>query len=309
VLGRSLPLATLFQAPTIEKLAAVLRDRGWVAPWSCLVPIHASGTRPPFFFVHAIGGNVVNFAGFAEHFGSDQPVYALQARGLNGKEPPNLVLEKMAADYIREIQTVQPEGPYYIGGFSAGAVVAFEMARQLNAIGEQVPLLALLEGEMECARTSARAMHWWRTILFNARYAAQLGLANFVVKKFRNWRRRAHIRFLPWRENPSLLDAEEAFMVAMRNYTAGPYEGSAILFCTESELRVHPDLYEGWVQFVRGGVEVQMISGDHETLLAEPQVGMLAAVLEERLMRTRGLSNRFGLTYKMDMDTSRAAYE
>lgn len=282
-LGRTLPLATLFQAPTIEKLAAVLRDRGWTPPWSSLVPIRSSGSRPPFVFVHAIGGNVVNFAGFAAHFNSDQPLYGLQARGLDGKRAPHLVLEQMAADYIRDMKSVQPQGPYYLGGFSAGAVVAFEMARQLRSQGDAVPVLALLEGEMTCARSTTRAMHWWRTMLFNARYSAHVGFRTFVTKKLRNWRRRVRIRLLPWHDNPSLLDAEEAFMVALRAYRAQPYDGSAILFCTDTELRLHPDMYEGWSQYVRGGVEVQFISGDHETLLAEPQVGQLASILADRL--------------------------
>ena len=74
----------------------------------------------PFYFVHPIGGNVLNFSGFASHFDADQPVYGLQARGLDGKTAPNTSVAQMAVDYIADIRSVQPEGPYYIGGFSAG---------------------------------------------------------------------------------------------------------------------------------------------------------------------------------------------
>lgn len=288
VLGKALPLATLFQAPTIEKLSAVLRKDGWTPPWGCLVPIRPSGTRAPFFFVHAIGGNVLNFAGFTAHFGDDQPVYGLQAKGLDGKEPPTFTVEQMAADYIREIRSVQRQGPYYIGGFSAGAIVAFEMARQLQAAGEQVPVLALLEGEMECARTIGTARLWWRTARFNVRYALHIGPRRFFARKFRNWKMQARIHFLPWKNNPSLLNTEEAFMVALKNYVAQPYSGSAILFTTEDELGRYSDLTLGWGPFIRGGLECRTISGDHETLLFEPHIGRLAAVIRDCLDRAEG---------------------
>ena len=130
---KQLPLATLVQAPTIAELAGLLRDTTWSASWSSLVPIQPDGTKPPFYCVHAAGGNVLTYFDLARHLGPDQPVYGLQARGLDGKQPPHNCLEEMARDYIAEIRQLQPEGPYYLGGTSWGGMIAFEIAQQLVA--------------------------------------------------------------------------------------------------------------------------------------------------------------------------------
>jgi len=129
---RVTPVLMQVRAESAGASGDLIRHTGWKATWSSLVPIRTSGTKPPFYFVHAIGGNVLNFASFAGHFDPDQPVYGLQARGLDGKDIPNMSIQQMAADYLQDIRKIQPEGPYCIGGFSAGGVVAFEMARQLR---------------------------------------------------------------------------------------------------------------------------------------------------------------------------------
>ncbi|HEY8602499.1 MAG TPA: amino acid adenylation domain-containing protein, partial [Thermomicrobiales bacterium] len=143
--GRKLPLATLFAAPTIGELAALLREQGWVASWSSLVALQPRGNHPPFFCVHAIGGNVLKFRALAAHLGPDQPLYGLQARGLDGQEPPATHVEEMAANYLAEIRQVQPHGPYFLGGQCFGGMVALEMARQVQVAGERVALLAMFD--------------------------------------------------------------------------------------------------------------------------------------------------------------------
>ncbi len=300
VLGKSLPLATLFQGPTIEKLAGLLRDSGWTPPWQSLVPIRPEGKRAPFFFVHAIGGNVLNFAGFAGHFDADQPVYGLQARGLNGQDAPHTQVERMAEDYIREIRTVQPAGPYYIGGFSAGGVVAFEMARQLQAAGQEVGVLALLDSKMEGGTDNAadafaaRGSRWMRTMRFNIHYAWQIGMGAFLRRKLQNWGMRWSIFAWQLRQRCGLeaatLDAEEAFLYALRRFHVQPYQGGAILFRAKDELVRYPDPNLGWGEWVRGGVAIREISGDHDALLTEPHIGMLARVLNECLQSAQGHS-------------------
>src|SRR5207245_7945702 len=89
--------------------------------------------RLPFFCMHAESGQVLIYREFAQLLGADQPVYALQAQGLDGTHPPHTTIEAMAAHYLDEIRTVQPEGPYFLGGFCLGAVISFEMAQQLHA--------------------------------------------------------------------------------------------------------------------------------------------------------------------------------
>ncbi|MDQ2935944.1 MAG: amino acid adenylation domain-containing protein, partial [Acidobacteriota bacterium] len=143
--GRNLPLATLFQAPTVRLLAKVLREDGWSAPWSSLVLMQNGGNRLPFFCVHAAGGNVLEYHDLSRLLGPDQPFYGLQAQGLDGSQPPHTTIEDMASHYIDEMREVQPAGPYLLGGRSSGGTVAFEMACQLAEQGEEVALLALLD--------------------------------------------------------------------------------------------------------------------------------------------------------------------
>lgn len=145
IFGIRLPVSTLFQAPTLAQLAAMLEQQGLVPRWSSLVAIQPEGTRPPLFLVPGLGGNVVCYNRLARLLGANQPVYGLQSRGLDGKEPPFERIEPMAAHYIDEIRRVQPQGPYHLGGTCFGGLVAYEMAQQLRAQGEAVPFLMLLE--------------------------------------------------------------------------------------------------------------------------------------------------------------------
>lgn len=143
--GKSLPLALLFQAPTIKKLASLLHDSGWSPNWSSLVPIQPYGSKPPFFCVHPGGGNVLYYSDLAKHLGLDQPFYGFQAQGLDGISEPYTKIEDMASHYIQDMQKIQPEGPYLLGGFCLGGTIAFEMAYQLQLQGKEVALLALMD--------------------------------------------------------------------------------------------------------------------------------------------------------------------
>jgi len=107
--GRNLPLATLFQAPTVKQLARVLREEGWPAPWSSLVMIQGGSNRTPFFCVHAAGGNVLEYHDLARLLGPDQTVYGLQAKGLDGREEPHTNIKEMAVHYLKEMREVQHE--------------------------------------------------------------------------------------------------------------------------------------------------------------------------------------------------------
>ncbi len=140
-----IPLATLLEAQTVEKQAALIKRTDWKPLWDALVPIQPGGSKPPFFCVHGAGGNVLLYRSLAQHCGTDQPFYGLQAKGLDGKEPFHTRIEDMAADYVREIRQLQPEGPYYLGGYCMGGTIAFEMAQQLVKQGQTVGLLAMFD--------------------------------------------------------------------------------------------------------------------------------------------------------------------
>ena len=126
--GKKLPLATLFQFPTIRQLATQLAEASWQPSWSSVVPLQVDGKNPPFFCVHAVGGNVLEYYELARQVGAEQPFFGLQAVGLNGQQTPLKSIEEMAAHYIHEVRQLQPTGPYYLGGRSFGGVVAYEMA-------------------------------------------------------------------------------------------------------------------------------------------------------------------------------------
>lgn len=145
ITGRNLPLSLLFQGPTIEKLADILRQRGLTHSWSSLVPIQTGGSKPPFFCVHGGGGNVLIFRELAQHLGSDYPFYGLQSKGIDGSQHYLTSVKDMASYYLKEIRELQPQGPYFIGGFCMGGVIALEIAQQLLSDGQTVALLAMID--------------------------------------------------------------------------------------------------------------------------------------------------------------------
>ncbi|MEM9271366.1 MAG: amino acid adenylation domain-containing protein [Cyanobacteria bacterium P01_F01_bin.143] len=143
--GVMLPLATLFQSSTIEKLATILQQQQESVPWSPLVTIQAGVGDRPLFCIHPAGGNVLCYFSLAEYLGSQQPVYGLQALGLDEKSQPHTKVEEMATYYLQEIKTIQAQGPYLLAGWSFGGLVAFEIAQQLQAQAEQVAFLGLFD--------------------------------------------------------------------------------------------------------------------------------------------------------------------
>ncbi len=298
-LGQTLPLATLFQSPTVRELAALIRNTNWTPSWSSLVPIRPAGTRHPLFLIHPIGGNVLTFSGFCGHFPSDQPIYGLQARGLDGKQAPHTSIYEMAEDYITQIRAVQPSGPYAIGGFSAGAIVAFEMARQLEQQSQTVRTLALMDAQIDtplaknddavATALTERVDRWTRTIRSNLRYATRMSPSDFVQRKTQNIKARLAVR--SWQNqrgesNAVTLTPEQGFLAALRSYVPQPYRGGAILFRAKDEVAHCPDPNLGWDKFVHGGLQVREVSGDHDTLMQEPHIGMLARILASILAET-----------------------
>ncbi len=275
--GQRLPLAVLLQAPTIEQLATQLRQEGGSASWSSLVAIQSEGSRTPFFCVHGVGGNVVGFRDLARHTGEDQPFYALQPQGLDGKRPCLASIHEMAERYIQEIRRVQPQGPYRIGGYSFGGLVAYEMAQKLKAKDEEVSLLALFDtypGKME-SRVSA---------LRNLRKLPFKEAATFLIKKggfvLMTLGKRIELQMLP----KPLRAVQRACAKAAAGYDVQPYDGVVTLFrVKEKSAGSLDDPYAIWWRMAAGGVDLREISGDHLSLLKEPQVRFLGEELARAL--------------------------
>src|SRR5205085_7620154 len=145
--GVTVPPSALVGQATVERLEDLITSSAGDRGTGCLVPIQPGGKRPPLFFVHSLSGICLGYRYLARHLGEDQPFYGLQARGLDGVEAPLTDIEAMAACYLKEVFAAQPRGPYFLGGYSFGGVVAFEMAQQLSARGEEVSLLAIVDEE------------------------------------------------------------------------------------------------------------------------------------------------------------------
>jgi amino acid adenylation domain-containing protein len=294
--GRDLPLAILFQEGTIEEMAARLRSEDAEASASCLIPIQPTGTALPFFCVHPAGGDVLCYAAMARYLGPDQPVFGLQSRGLASDEQPLETVPAMAAFYIEEIRRVQPAGPYRLGGWSLGGVIAFEMARQLLAAGEEVELLAMLDSSPKIAGSEVPddvtllldivayvANLWNKPDLAASREALEAldseVRLDFVLGLLRD------ADFLPQGTGRDrlrrALDVYRANGLAVQGYELAPYAGPLILFKAE-EGPGGPETY-GWSDLAAGGVEVETVPGHHLNLLAEPNVRTLAQRLLRRL--------------------------
>jgi len=145
IAGRRLPLALVFEASTPRALATALEAPARQGSWESLIALKPSGSRPPLFAVAAGDGNIVGFGPLARHMPEDQPFYALQPSGLDGRRPLDTGIEEMAERYLRAVREIQPHGPYLLAGRCNGATVAYEMAQRLRAAGEEVPLLVALD--------------------------------------------------------------------------------------------------------------------------------------------------------------------
>lgn len=179
---KNLPLATLLQAPTIEQLASILRQQESSVPWSPLVTIQASGSKPPLFCIHGAGFNILVYRDLAGYLGPEQPVYGLQARGLDGQETLLSRFDDIAADYIRELRTIQPEGPYFLVGLSSGGKIALEIAQQLHAEGQKVALLAMFD---TYGPDGIKLLPPIPRLLSSLRFAWRYNLPRFVDKSLR----------------------------------------------------------------------------------------------------------------------------
>ena len=143
--GKKLPLATLFQSSTVAEIAQIIRQQKWLAPWESLVAIQPNGHKPPLFYMHGGGGNLLVYRDLAHSLGLDQPVYGLQPKGLDGKYVPFNRIEDMAAHYLAQIRRLQPNDPYFLAGLSIGGATAWEIAQLLQTQGQKVALLALFD--------------------------------------------------------------------------------------------------------------------------------------------------------------------
>lgn len=308
-----LPLAILFETPTIAALADYLRRQQWKPSWSSLVPIRDRGSRPPLFLMHSHGGNTLEYHDLANLLDADQPVYTLQARGLDGHIRANATVEEMAAAYIDEIRSLQPAGPYYLGGFCLGGLIALEAAQQLTDDGQEVPLTLMIQSIhpqfLGFKPGTGLLRRWWYTAtkridleLENmsnrgARYLAER--SDFLIKSllpkaalasgYVNVQRKADLSDLPTRYILEALSAEHKR--AMKSYRPRPYHGKVVVFRAARQLAgLAADDKMGWRGTLRGDFEICPIQGHQQNLMKAPHVAQLAEEMEVRLAAAQSIS-------------------
>lgn len=311
--GKTLPLVTLFQAPTIEQVASLLKDEGWAPHWSSLVPIKVSGSRPTFYGVHGVGGNILEFSDLVKYAHPDQPIYGLQAQGLDGKRPLHTTVEEMAEHYVNEIREFQPQGPYYIGGSSFGGVIAYEMALRLTAMGESVALLAMFDSMAPGFPIFLPNAKRWMRALNKMRYRVELHAGNLKVtdwpgrveyirvkavrflrevrNQYKKRRRRIKRRIEAWFYPKGIKGVPKGGEAARAVYKPGRYNGAITLFrATEEPYDIVPDPTNGWSNYAGGSIEIIDIPGHHGSIMREPRIQYLANRLMLRLEQAQSES-------------------
>jgi amino acid adenylation domain-containing protein len=315
---------SLFQAPTIETLAALLRGQQTTAAnWTSLLPIQPHGTKRPLFCVHGAAGTVLGFYPLARRLAPHRPVYGLQNQGLFGRDVPHSTVEEMAAHYIKEIRTVQPHGPYLLAGWCFGGILIFEIAQQLQRMGEQVELLAMLNAastpEFAAAPAQTDATLAPLATRVHQRWAEFRSLSigrklEFTLQKIQgrmNWRF-ADLRMKthgmtrrltrPIRQKlygyylrrrrpmPEFLRKSYFFMIngrAERQYRHQPYPGDVVLFRDRGP---YADPNMGWGRFVRGNIETYEMPvnlQNYRAMMQEPTISAVAEKIEQYISRRR----------------------
>ncbi|WP_417586782.1 SDR family NAD(P)-dependent oxidoreductase [Pararhodobacter oceanensis] len=304
------PISVLFEAPTVEKIAArVAQVAGIsetgdapaaVAPvrrFEYLVPMHEGegGVKTPFFLVAGMFGNVLNLRQLAQLLGADRPFYGLQARGLMGDAAPHNRLQEAARDYLAELRQVQPKGPYLLGGFSGGGLTALEMAHQLREEGEEVQLLTLLDTPLPLRPTLTRADKAMIKLQeFRRKGPAYLGE---WLQARRDWQEElARIAQESSGECASGFQnraIEAAFREALPHVELRPYEGRVALFrppldrhwrvtgghwvSREKEYVYEDNQWSAWMP----ALSVHEVPGDHDSMVLEPNVRVMASTLRD----------------------------
>jgi thioesterase domain-containing protein len=235
-----------------------------------LVPIQPAGSHPPFYCVHGLGGHVLRFRQLAKALGPNRPFYGLQAWGLDGEHQCDTRVEDMAAHYLTEIRQVQPHGPYFLGGYSFGGAVAYEMARQLQAEGERVAFLALLDAYPDDLTPRGTLLAAFLRLHRREKIAYLARTKRILAKKL-------HRKIIAMQFPQTLKNVHRACSLAEKSYRWPPYSGPVCLFrATERGLWGRNPLPTEMVVTPGTHWEIHDVTGDHGSIIREPRVDDLA---------------------------------
>jgi amino acid adenylation domain-containing protein len=303
-LGRDLPLATLIQHPTVEQLASLLRSGDGPARWSAAVAIQPVGPGTPFFCVHPAGGNVLCYAYLSQLLGEDRPFYGLQARGLEGDVPPLRSIEDMARLYVDAIRDKQPRGPYLVGGWSFGGMAAVEVARQLEAQGEVVAGLFLIDSPSFVEGAADIDIEDPRFLSYLSRFFNEdlaIAIAPDELSPLPAGERHAYL--VAWARRANLVPADfsvddlrrilrvyEACSLAHAAYRPRSLPRHVVIFRALDAN--HDDPLLGWGPLAQAPLEIHDAPGDHVTIMSRANVVAFAGTLRERLAAADPTSQR-----------------
>ena len=303
--GHYLPLATLVESGTIAELANILRDQSGTEAWPTLVTIQPGAEdQTPLYLVHGGGGHVLVFTKLARHLPETQPVYAFQARGLDGKTRPFVSVEEMAAHYVEALLNHQPEGPYQLGGYSMGGAVAFEMAQQLTARGHKVTFVGIIDTPAQhpglkwvriATKVTARLLRFSpereQMMFIKNRHRFWVGFGQMVANQKNRLTQRARPQKARAGEPVEQEDIRVQKITLINNrayfcYVPSRFPGTITLFkSTDGYRDIYRDTKDplmGW-QRVTQGVDVHVLAGNHNQIMDEPHVQALAKVFIKAL--------------------------
>ena len=293
-LRQDLPLSLLFQAPTIEQLAIQIRSRAGAGNYSTLVAIQPQGSKPPFFCVHGGAGSTLFLHRLSREMNSDQPFFGFEPEGMDGARFTRTSVQQMAQHYVTEMRKVQPEGPYQIGGYCFGGIVAFEMAQQLLSQGEQTSLVAMFSAPLRFHRASRPAKiktastgetpSRWSRLLRSPGQALRWRIISFG-RRFRSWLHITTCRLflsLGLRVPQSLRTMYVVRMIneAEKQYAPQFYPGTLSLFRGKGLYEEDSDM--GWSGLAKRLENFEIGDGglrSRRDIMNEPLVGALAKQL------------------------------
>jgi thioesterase domain-containing protein len=294
--GKRLPLATLFEHPTVEALAAQLQLDSKFVAWNSLVPIKPHGHKTPLYIVHGAGLNVLIFNALSKNMDPDQPIYGLQAKGLDGVEEPLDTIEGMASHYLAAILAANPTGPYALAGYSFGGIIAYEMARQLLAMGKEVKFLGMFD---TYAYQSISEYSWLRRVLTQSQEALLERLYLLVLLR-KNPGATMKLKLNSLKQKLSQLHRTKkeiyeqkyghpyqiglAQQAAIQRYKLVPQPLKVHLFRNEERAFYVPDFeHLGWRPFALHGISRHDIPGNHNHIFAPPHDQQAARIIQEAL--------------------------
>jgi len=290
--GVWLPIRTLFESGTIAQMAAVIETLPQTTAEQpqrhvSLVPFQTSGSKPPFFMVHGHSGRSIGLGFIAPHLDADQPYYGFVARGMDGRLLPRRTIAAIAADYIREIKEVDPQGPYYLGGFCSGGMITYEMACQLITEGRQVALLALLDtAHPDFLTPPSRLLQTTRNV--------KLHIRRLLFRAFLAVGRRAPVRLGERIVN-------ETIRRGAMTYVPQPYPGEVTLIRSAVHFRSSdPDL--GWTTRARQSIDLRPVPGDHSYILTRENISPAARQLQVCLNEAHAAQSTAAKSNLIDRD-------